>query len=971
MKPLRSRRPRIENLETRCVLSSFAWEAPIDGYGRQIQQEFRVDQNSEDNELSIATTPWYWWGESIDQTQVIEVGDAEFGSVTLEDDGSVNFTPASDFLGVDSFEVEYEPANGESTTATVYVNVTESIFALPDWHRVPLDIGANEIDVLANDYRSSPDAVVEIVEVSATRNGAATISEDDKSILYRAEVGFEGVDEFTYTTVDRLGNRSSSLVSVEVTSDFDVPHYTNASHARYDDLANLVRQHATTFGQRQSHWYPHFAHDILVTSSVPVTATSLSLSNRLSNESATNIQVDGVDEGDIVKRHGDELFIASGNRLRIVDIRVPNQPKLLETISFDDTIVDLYAFGERVTVISETSPQYLRIYNPTELYDYEPPTYTVSVLDVSDPTSVASVYSSEIEGNYRHSRLVDGMLYVISGREGRHIPLEKDSSGRFTESISQFVSRVEGTLAAPSYSLNGSTIQLAWTDLPIDATGTGLTAIFTFDTLGDSETPVDVDLANTGWGSNIYVSDQAIYLLSYATKSFSSNSLRTTDSLSEPNTQILKFAFESNGQGVEFIAKGHVTGYLSDQFSADENDGYFRIATTTYGSQVDLHVLEQNGDELGVVGSLKDIAPHERIYSTRFDGDRAFITTYRKVDPLFVIDLSNPETPTIEGELKIPSYSNYMQVINEDYVLGIGRDANDGLFDGLQVSLFNVADPNDPRLVGKYEFEGGRNTWSPIADAWNLLDHHAVTFIAEHGILAMPTYTSSWWGSGAHGEDHAISLLKIDFENETVDLVSKLEFEEVALRSLQVDEYLYGISESSIQVVGLDALEQVVKTLDLETGVVTTHEDQLPKNDNTDRESQSENTENPSSQQASTIAPLSTLLQPMDVNSDGALSAIDALVLTNLANEFGFAEIDLDTHSHADTNQDGQFSPVDLVIVINELNELADDNRAEGESLDWTGEGNEIEPSLLLVAPNLDQVSLQDADERRKRIFGS
>lgn len=133
--------------------------------------------------------------------------------------------------------------------------------------------------------------------------------------------------------------------------------------------------------------------------------------------------------------------------------------------------------------------------------------------------------------------------------------------------------------------------------------------------------------------------------------------------------------------GVELAATGEVVGHLSDQFSADEYDGYFRIATTgpsMFGEvgEVDVYVMAQSGSSLEVVGQLNDIAPGELIYSTRFDGERAFVTTFRTIDPLFVIDLSDPTAPEIAGELKMPGFSNYMQVIDEDHVLGIGRAGN-------------------------------------------------------------------------------------------------------------------------------------------------------------------------------------------------------------------------------------------------------------------------------------------------------
>ena len=149
------------------------------------------------------------------------------------------------------------------------------------------------------------------------------------------------------------------------------------------------------------------------------------------------------------------------------------------------------------------------------------------------------------------------------------------------------------------------------------------------------------------------------------------------------------------GDKLALGGKGEVPGRVHDQFSLDEHNGYLRVATTTFDQPRLNHVfiLEDAGDELVEVGSVRDLAPTERIYSMRYDGDRAWMVTFRESDPVFSLDLSDPTNPQVTGELKIPGFSDYLQLIDENHLLAIGRGATStGRAQEVQVSLFDVSD---------------------------------------------------------------------------------------------------------------------------------------------------------------------------------------------------------------------------------------------------------------------------------------
>ncbi len=195
----------------------------------------------------------------------------------------------------------------------------------------------------------------------------------------------------------------------------------------------------------------------------------------------------------------------------------------------------------------------------------------------------------------------------------------------------------------------------------------------------------------------------------------------------------------------ECTGQGEVPGTILNQFSMDEHEGYFRIATTTGEmwstdegtSKNNIYVLN---DQMNIAGRLENIAPGERIYSTRFMGDRVYMVTFRNVDPLFVIDLKNPQKPIILGALKIPGYSDYLHPYDENHIIGFGKDtveikAGDGsqaFYTGMKIAMFDITDVTKPREMFK-EIIGDRGTESEL-----LHNHKALLFSRERNLLAFP-----------------------------------------------------------------------------------------------------------------------------------------------------------------------------------------------------------------------------------------
>jgi inhibitor of cysteine peptidase len=212
-----------------------------------------------------------------------------------------------------------------------------------------------------------------------------------------------------------------------------------------------------------------------------------------------------------------------------------------------------------------------------------------------------------------------------------------------------------------------------------------------------------------------------------------------------PNSEsTLIYRIHIENDKIEPMANGQVPGYVLNQFSMDEHEGYLRIATTTghiarileqATSKNHVYVLDMN---LSIAGKLEDLAPGEKIHSARFMGNRCYLVTFKKIDPLFVINLTEPANPTVLGKLKIPGYSDYLHPYDENHIIGVGKEtveAEEGDFawyQGVKISLFDVSNVSDPKQIANYTI-GDRGTDSQI-----LRDHKAFLFDKLKNLLVIP-----------------------------------------------------------------------------------------------------------------------------------------------------------------------------------------------------------------------------------------
>ena len=523
-----------------------------------------------------------------------------------------------------------------------------------------------------------------------------------------------------------------------------------------------------------------------------------------SGYSTTNIQVEGVDEADVVKTDGDYLYLTSGE---VVYILRAFPLEVLSKLDLNTTVLGLFVNDEKLVILQEEYPPY----GPEVIYRSYIPYFkavntSILVYDISDRSSPVLERNVTVDGYYLSSRMIGDYVYTVLVQPAYFINdsvvyLPKIRSGNYTVEIE------------PS--------SIHHTDLPdYYYSFTNIVSI----NVQDAEQEPKVETFLIGATSCIYVSIENIYL--------------TTLSYQNSETNIHKIRIREGK--ITRVADGSVPGYVLNQFSMDEYRGYFRIATTKgQVSRSQIGTLPQNhvyvlNSNLNIVGRLENIAPGERIYSARFIGDRCYLVTFRKIDPLFVIDLEDPETPRVLGKLKIPGYSDYLHSYDETHIIGIGKEtvpAEEGDFSwyqGVKIALFDVSNVSKPMEIDKFII-GDRGTDSPV-----LRDHKAFLFSWSKNLLVLPILLAeideaNYPGGvppNAHGdyvwqgayvfhisiEGGFILKGRITHIEDNADLIKSgfYFYSTYAVkRALYIDQVLYTISDKKVKMNSLEDLVEI------------------------------------------------------------------------------------------------------------------------------------------------------------------
>jgi inhibitor of cysteine peptidase len=483
----------------------------------------------------------------------------------------------------------------------------------------------------------------------------------------------------------------------------------------YGELQTFVRTNA---GSKQFYWGVSREGMNLFSGSAESWAPAPSvMDHSAADYSDTNIQVAGVDEADIVKTDGEYIYLVSGNRTIIVKAYPPEQAQVLSEIELEGTVVGIFINGDRLVVLEQETPYYpyydydmpaVREESAVREYDIMPyisPKTSIKVYDVSDRENPRLQRELSADGQYVSSRMIGDYAYVVINE-----PVYEEDDGVNLPRI--YSESTEKEIPATDIYYSGVADYYYM-----------YTTIIAINTQDDDQEPT-YETILLGASSNLYVSMDNIYLTFPVWGRDVGDSQRTA---------IHRIHIE--GSVMNYTASGEVPGMVLNQFSMDEYDNHFRVATTTRDetSRNNVYVLNMS---LNVTGSLEDLAPGETIYSARFMGERGYLVTFKQIDPLFVIDLKNPYDPQVLGYLKVTGYSDYLHPYDENHIIGIGKETTDAgefaWYQGVKISLFDVTDVSNPQEISKLEI-GDRGTDSPV-----LWDHKAFLFDRSRNLLVMP-----------------------------------------------------------------------------------------------------------------------------------------------------------------------------------------------------------------------------------------
>lgn len=552
---------------------------------------------------------------------------------------------------------------------------------------------------------------------------------------------------------------------------------------------------------------------------------SSSSSSNTKDYSTTNIQVENVDEADIVKTDGDYIYSISEDNVIITDVKDPKQPKVVATIKSEDDDIpeDIILYKDKLVVISTKG-------NQTQRYYYNNRMNTVvKIYNITSREKPVLTKSYEMYEPYYTSRCIDNVLYVIS-------------SGNL---------RKEDDKIVVGYNEDNMEKEMSIDKIKYlkDVKTTKQTLISTVDLNNETaDIKLDSYLMNI---SNAYVSENAIYLLNQKYNNDSKIPIKLLfgfkgvfgledyyemDSESGYYTEIYKFDIKEN---VEYKAKTKVKGKTINQYSLDEKDNHLRIALyDNDGSRVAIF-----DEDLKQIGISDNVAKGEKMYSSRFIGDKVYFVTYKTIDPLFVMDLSNEAKPKVLGKLKIPGYSTYLHPYDENHIIGIGmetkeiinRNSNGKVISttakvvGMKMALFDVSNVNSPVQISSVVIGDSRTT-SAI-----LTNPKALLFSKEKSLIAIPVnnYSQGFEVTSSNNYETMINnytkyskpynaegylvyninvqdgfKLKGVITHEKTNATyyysnSKL------LRGLYIDNNLYTVSETMIKVNELDSLKAV------------------------------------------------------------------------------------------------------------------------------------------------------------------
>ena len=509
------------------------------------------------------------------------------------------------------------------------------------------------------------------------------------------------------------------------------------------------------------------------------------------NTSTTNDQEIGADEPDIVKTDGDRVVTVTGGVLRVIDAAARSLEGTVDLHMYNGwPSAQLLVAGDSALVLLGGGGGYP--YAGPMVAGGPLPTSGTTVLFVDLAGQPHVTGSLHTEGTYLDARLVGGTVRVVTSSTPHiAVPLPNGTQQQRLAANRAAVDHAPLSAWLPSYTVNTpggtSTRTVPCTDVshPAAYSGAALLSIYTLDIAHPAAGAQPISVAADG--DTVYATTTSLYVAS------------TPYYAGRDVTQLHRFDISGSGKP-RYLGSGRVPGSLVNRYALSEYDGRLRAATTTGRNTAKqsngVYVLD--ADTLTQLGAVTGLAPNEQIYAVRYAGPLAYVVTYRRTDPLFVVDLTDPARPRVAGRLELTGYSDYLHDLGDGRLLGVGQQVNaSGVVAGVQVSLFDVGNPAAPRLLSRVTVPGTPNE-TP-------LDPHAFLYWPPTGLVAVPLQS---WNAGQSGGALVLRVAgsALSRRGTITNPSSSLDDGLGIQRSLIVDGALWTLSASGVAVSDPDTL---------------------------------------------------------------------------------------------------------------------------------------------------------------------
>ncbi len=513
---------------------------------------------------------------------------------------------------------------------------------------------------------------------------------------------------------DRGGN-SFEVTDIKTAKNYDeVYEYIEAENKRMQEMQNSTEEYAV-MDDMDGGMAGGSAKMESAPTETAVSADTAGEADGASGYSDTNVREEGVGEADIVKTDGKRLYIVNDQQIQIVGIE-KEEMEHLSTIRMDQEcyVSEIFVKGDRLIAVYSQSEYRDQGDVTTGEYGGRYLQYAVAeTFDISKPEKPKSIGKISQSGNYNTMRVSGDYVYLLSDFYAEIYSSRTDRDG--------YIPMVQGKRIESGDIL-----------MPMGAQAEKYTIISAFS-IKDPEKKVDTK-AVFGSAGMCYVSRNNIYICESDYGDYGIMPLARQGGGSGRNvsgTCIRKVSYQDGK--LTAIGQTEVDGTLNDSFSIDEYEGNLRLVVTLtpiaansgstprlFGLTEEaaqeqelketnsLYILDENLEELS---RIEGLAEDEVVYSARFMGDTGYFVTFRQMDPLFSVDLSDPKKPEILGKLKIPGFSEYLHPYGEGKLLGIGMDVDETgtATEGVKLSMFDISDPENVTEAEKYVLE---NTYS-------------------------------------------------------------------------------------------------------------------------------------------------------------------------------------------------------------------------------------------------------------------